>query len=160
MGEGTAVPWRQLRAAALDLGVAALAAACLLGGVGCGGRAEDGEPDGADEAGAPAPANVPARGNPRQLGGGTGSTTPSQAPTIAPEAVQTFCYVPSSLERTPALEEVLPFLPADAFDGVGCLAGEYSSWLVPSRCVYDPSGADFANGRCCYRLDSVAPDCP
>ena len=60
MGEGTAVPWRQLRAAALDLGVAALAAACLLGGVGCGGRAEDGEPDGADEAGAPAPANVPA----------------------------------------------------------------------------------------------------
>ncbi|HWO09418.1 MAG TPA: hypothetical protein VNN80_08055 [Polyangiaceae bacterium] len=139
---------------AVALGRWCLLGAGLLGG-GCGGRAEGVSRE------EPAPVTqVPERGGPTRLGGASGVTTPSPAPTVAPDAVPTFCYSPTELERTPELEEMLPTLPAEAFDGAGCLAADYSDLLTPGRCVYDPSGAELTAGRCCYRLDSLTEDCP
>jgi len=84
-------------------------------------------------------------------------TMPSVAPTVSPDAVQTFCYAPDAL--APELEELIAILPQDALDGVGCLAASYSSALLPGGCVYDPSGAELSNGRCCYRLDTATESC-
>ena len=130
--------------------------------LGCGGLAEGvapGAQQDQEDVEPHTPALVPPASGPARLGGTSGSTTPSAAPSIAPDAVQTFCYAPAALEQTPALEEILPFLPEEAFDSAGCLAGEYSGWLLPGRCVYDPSGAELQGGRCCYRMDSATPDC-
>ena len=125
----------------------------------CGGRAEGVAPGDTAETEPRAPVLVPERSGPTRLGGSSGATTPSVTPGIAPDAVQTFCYVPAELERTPELEELLAILPDDALDGSGCLAAEYSSLLLPGGCVYDPSGAELSSGRCCYRMDTATDDC-
>src|SRR5689334_8088988 len=119
----------------------------------CGGRAEGVAPGESTEGDPSAPALVPERGAPSRLGGASGTATPSVTPGIAPSAVQTFCYAPDELEQRPEVEELLAILPDDALDRAGCLAAEYSSLLLPGGCVYDPSGAERSNGRCCYRMD-------
>lgn len=169
MGESGATPpflQRAVRLGTLLLGLGGLGSALLVS-FGCGGRA-DGSPMGTagrkaadenddDEA---SPTAIPPRGSPTRLGGATGTTTPSEAPGIAPSAVPTFCYAPDDLDREPELQTLMPLLPEAAFDASGCLTSEYSGWLVPGRCVYDPSGAELTDGRCCYRMDGVVPDCP
>jgi hypothetical protein len=147
---------RVASAAAFAIGL--LGASLPGAGLGCGARAEGTSSD-ADDAPV-APVDVPARGGPTRLGGASGATTPSEAPSISPDAVQTYCYSLAELERTPELQEMLPTLPVDAFDGAGCLAADYSSLLIPGRCLYDPSGAELTEGRCCYRMDSLTAECP
>src|SRR5262245_23519126 len=85
---------------------AALAAACLGISLGCGGRAEGTASEDETEQPDSALVVVPPRGGPARLGGASGAVTPSVAPSVSPDAVQTFCYVPSALENTPELEEL------------------------------------------------------
>lgn len=126
----------------------------------CGGRAEGvtagEEADVGSEPRAPV-SMVPERRGPTRLGGTSGQTMPSVTPSISPDAAQTFCYAPDALESE--LEELLAILPRDAIDAAGCLAAEYSSALLPGGCVYDPSGAELSNGRCCYRMDTATETC-
>jgi hypothetical protein len=125
--------------------VAALALALVPA---CGGMAEGVAPgesrdDTSPASGSSGPASGSGRPS-RDSSGGTRSVT---------------CYSPDDLDSSPLLEEVLPFLPRDAFDASGCLAASYSGWLAADGCSYDADGANLRGGQCCYELNDAVSDC-
>ena len=93
----------------------------------------------------------------------TGASSPASGPgrpSRNPSGTRSVtCYSPDDLESSSLLEEVLPFLPRDAFDSSGCLAASYSSVLTAGGCSYDADGANLRGGQCCYELDDPVPDC-
>jgi hypothetical protein len=114
----------------------------------CGGMAEGVAPGegGGDDAPQATASSSPASGP------GRPSRNPSGTRSVT-------CYSPDDLDDSPLLEQVLPFLPRDAFDSNGCLAASYTSWLVADRCSYDADGANLRGGQCCYELDDQVPEC-
>jgi len=114
----------------------------------CGGMAEGVAPgENGDDTPLATGANGPA----------SSSGRPSRSSSSGTRSVT--CYSPDDLDSSPLLEEVLPFLPRDAFDSNGCLAASYSTWLAAGGCSYDADGADLRGGQCCYELNDSVPDC-